>query len=212
MKSILTLVVFGLVAGTAQAATSYDYRNDAKKIERAIDQGDLAGQTEIALDNLIATGVRALRADGKNKEADRIELEWKLHFQNTFAATWDLGDHAPIFPWLEKVYKDLEKFLGEGMMRSWSLYDLHVLNLALPVVFNPMGKDWDRAEYRKHFVPLAGVITFWGVYYGCRYVIPWQMLARICSPAAGAARWWMESSAGFRLADRVYSQFVTATL
>jgi hypothetical protein len=208
---VLGLVALGMISVSAQAATEagYDSRTEAERIATAIDQGGLGEETNNALNAIIKAAIRALHRKGQHQEAERIEREWKAQSAYWAAGAWDLGDHAPLIPWLQKVYLRLEKVLGEALMRSLRLYDLHVLNHALPVVFNPSGRDWDRVEYRKHFVPLAGVVTYWGTYLGCQYVVKSPKWGRICDPAAGWARWWMEYSVGRGLSDRVYRQFVS---
>ena len=211
MRLFLASVLFvGMTTTISPAkAADYDYRPDAKRITLSIDQGGLIEETQGAMDSLVAQGVAALRAQGQNQQADRIAREWKLHLHTWMQGGWDLGDHDPLLPWLRKTYLDMEKYLGAGLMAALYLTDIHILNHAIPIVFNPRGRDWDRAEYRKHFVPMAGVITYWGTFLGCRFATDWAFLQSICRPAANAAKWWMTSYAGASLSDRVYRQFVS---
>jgi hypothetical protein len=206
MKWVLGFLFLVGATPSFAANPKYDPRPDVKRITEAIENGQLKEQALTAVDSLLITGGEELRARGESALADKLASEWQY-----YAWSWDLGDHAPIWPWLRDTYEQLTKILGERTMKRLHLTDLHILNHALPVVINPRGRDWDRAEYRKHFVPLVAVISYWGTYLGCRYVIEWTFLRKVCNPAAGAARWWMETKVGPGLSDRVYRHYVVAS-
>jgi hypothetical protein len=201
MKLVLGLLILGVVSQTH--AADYDHRPDVERITRSIDMGGLTDEMQTAIDSLVTTGTEEMRARGAVIVADRIAGEWQRYFRR-----WDLGDHAPLIPMLRNTYLQMEKVLGKARMKKLHLTDIHIINHALPVVLNPKGRDWDRVEYRKHFVPFAGVLTYWGIYLACRYFVDQSSLVKICKPAAGAGRWWMTTSLAPRLSDRVYRQFV----
>lgn len=210
MKGLLSVLVLGTVAIGARAfafghATSYDYRPEVQRITRSFEAGGTVQEVQRAMDSLLSTAIAHLRARGKNKEADDIAREW-LQFRPQLANR-NLGDHDPLFPWLRKTYQILEILLGSRTMKQYRLTDLNILNFALPVVLNPAGKGWDRTEYRKHFVPLAGVTTYWSAYLGCRAIIEWELLQQICDPAATAAGWLMEKTIAPTLSDKIYGHF-----
>lgn len=204
MKFFLGLLVLGTVStARAEALPKYDPFPDAERVVRSIEDGGLADEVMATVDNLLVVGTEQLKLKGHTEVAEQIFTQWQF-----LARRWDLGDHAPLLPFLSNAYTKMEKFLGKGIMRSLYLTDLHIINHALPVVMNPKSRDWDRAEYKKHFVPLFSVIAYWGTYFGCRAAIDWTFLSKVCKPAAGVARWWMTKYAGPALSDRVYRFFV----
>ncbi len=210
MKGLLSVLVLGsLVVGTQALAfgnaTTFDYRPEVARLTRSLEMGGTIQEVQRALDSLLSTAIAHLRARGKNKEADDIALEWQQYRPQL--ARRNLGDHDPLFPWLRRTYQVLEILLGSRTMKQYRLTDLNTLNFALPVVLNPEGKGWDRTEYRKHFVPLAGITTYWSTFLGCRAVIEWSLLQRVCGPAASAAGWLMETTIAPTLSDKVYGHF-----
>jgi len=207
MRLITGLLVLGAVSfARAESAPKYDPKPDVERIVRSVEQGGLAEEMQTAIESLLTAGVDEMRLRGHVAEADRITGEWQF-----LARRWDLGDHAPLVPFLRDAYLKMEKVLGKGIMKRLFLTDLYIINQALPVVMHPASNQWDRAEYRKHFVPLLSVVTYWGTYFGCRLAIDWAWLSKVCSPAASLARWWMTTSIGPKLADRVYKRFVRPT-
>lgn len=186
----------------------YDYRKDMDRIARDLHDGAIPEQVRTAMDGLIAVGIDELRKEGRHEQADRIEREWQGQARAWVLSAWDLGDHAPLFDWLKKLYDDMETLLSRTVMNALRLTDLRIINHALPVVLNPWSRQWDKVEWRKHFVPLAGVIAYWGTLWSCRALVDWNFLRPICGPAARLARGHMVSSLGPWLSDRIYRQLV----
>lgn len=198
------LLCFLLLGSGLQAhASSYDAGKDVDRVAHAIESGEVAEQAQTAIDSMILTGVEELRKEGRKAEATRIMKKWRV-LRDRMLNRWALGDHRPLFLWLKRLYTSLESALGTRVMGYLHLTDIHILNHALPVVFNPHSRDWDRVEYRKHFVPLLGVLTYWTSYLGCRAAVDWAFLERICAPAARWARGYMMRSVGPRLSDGLY--------
>ncbi|NDD91477.1 hypothetical protein EBZ37_05270, partial [bacterium] len=65
------------------------------------------------------------------------------------------------------------------------------------------GDSWDKEEYRKHFVPFSGVVTYWSVNVSCR-VWAVGLWARGCGIAAAVSRFSMEKWISPRVSDRIY--------
>ncbi len=207
MRLITGLLFLGSVSfAQAETQPKYDPKPDVERIVRSVEDGGLAEEMQIAIESLLTKGADEMKVRGHVAEADLMSNDWQF-----IARRWDIGDHKALVPFLRNAYVKMEKFLGKSAMRRLYLTDLNIINLALPVVMNPMSNQWDRAEYRKHFVPLLSVVTYWGTYFGCRALIEWTFLSKVCNPAAGLARWWMTTSIGPKLADRVYKSFVRPT-
>jgi len=104
----------------------------------------------------------------------------------------DLGDHSPLFPWLNDFIGKLALKYGALIFSLPIIKDIQTLNFAIPVVFAPHG-TWqaagvdNRIEYRKHFIPFANLITYYVTLYGCNYELKLHgltSLKKVCSKAA----------------------------
>jgi hypothetical protein len=113
----------------------------------------------------------------------------------------DLGDHPPLFPWLNDYIAKLADKYGSSIVYALPIIkDIQTLNFAIPVVFSPRGGKWEvngvdsRIEYRKHFIPFANIITYYVTLYGCKYEIKkhgMEDLKKICSQAATKLEFYM---------------------
>jgi hypothetical protein len=140
----------------------------------SLDIHEVAKKNDEALDRIICTAVKVLRAKGHGDEANKLQQE---HGESYATAVSDLcsgvvrtgiGDHRPLSEWLARVYDKLESKLGKFVMEATRLKDIKIFNYCIPVVFNPKGdpkinplKAWGLDEYAVHFVALISVIAYW---------------------------------------------------
>jgi hypothetical protein len=150
----------------------------------AVEQGRLAERTNFALNALIRLAAHKLRQRGYRTKAKQLVYEWE-HRWNGYLMRRDLGDHRPLSQWLAEKYAMIEAILGENLCKLLRLYDIKVINYAIPVVFSCVDKV-DEAEYGRHFVPLSGVVVFWTSFFVC-VGATWGTGFLFCSPLAMGA-------------------------
>lgn len=177
------------------------------------------------LDKLVREGFEDLEAAGDTALAEQLAHEWNANYVGQLEAialglpldtSKNLGDHPPLSMWVENYYKLLAA-RTRGMIRQVRIIeDLHKMNFALAVVFHPkgswqaeyVGKEW--IEYRRHFIPMANIITYWGSYFGCRYVtvkVPeLKQMKRYCKKIAGKLEWAMGQYVAPKLSDAVFKR------
>ncbi len=179
------------------------------------DQALLRSQTQNAIAALVAESARILRADGDEADAVRLETEWRDHYSGYFIAGLDIldvGDFAPLNVWFADTYKHLRDRFGSRISTFRILDDLNTLNYTIPVVFQPRGNQrtnetWDANEYRMHFVPFAGVVTYWGTYGGCELAFRARPeINKYCKRAANLLSRGMVQFVAPKLADRLYKR------
>lgn len=104
----------------------------------------------------------------------------------------DLGDHDPLFPWINTFLAQMSEKYGSIIMTLPIVKDIQMLNYAIPVVFQPHG-TWqsssvdNRIEYRKHFIPFANLVTYYVTRYGCEYALAHYGMSdmkKVCPKAA----------------------------
>lgn len=177
----LVCLIGGLgFAWTARA--SYSPIRELRAVRVDLAQGNLPKRTDQAIDALIKVAVVDLRARGHDHEADEIEgayfdrFEGFLEIHAAGRGFLDLGDHKPLSDWLAGVTEILRLLLGDTVMKMTHLDDLRILNYAIPVVFSPCTPEWhDRLEYKKHFVPLSGVLAYWSLWVACKVAGGWSI-------------------------------------
>lgn len=141
-----------------------------------------------------------LRADFNDQAlANELISNWEVTSPRFAGAltmrTIDLGDHAPLFPWIDQFLKRASDRLGTIIYTLQIVKDIQTLNYALPIVFAPRGawqtdgavEDVDlRIEYRKHFIPFANLVTYYVTFYRCQYASKKAglNLTKICKLAA----------------------------
>jgi hypothetical protein len=205
------------------APMSVQEREDVVE-QLAIDMQDLqkaAIRTDAALNRIVRYASVVLKRRGNIVMSKRIVFEYQKFYQ--FAVTdyymgiqrTDLGDHPPLWQWLADWYDKIEDKLGERLMKILRLYDLKVLNYAIPVVFQPRGDRrtsplmaWGRDEYRLHFVPYGGVVAYWtawGVCVGATWGA--GIIAFICGPVGWGAEWVTVKYIAPPVSDFVYDSF-----
>lgn len=178
IKGLIVLgVVFSLTATTQVSAHERSAAEQSvdsiKKLITSYRNGDVKQGVENALNRMVSTGVDMLRAKGYKQDAQRFSHSWQA--MNVSRAL-DLGDHEPLNAWMANYYEVLAQRFGEGILKQLHLDDVLTLNYAIPVVFKPNGstkgamtETWDMTEYRKHFVPFSGIVTYWTSLGVCMY-------------------------------------------
>lgn len=160
---VLILVLFlSLISGPAIASSNEIQADlerssnfaEARAFGRAVRDGKLEERTRKAIENIIKASTAELRKHKAKKLADRIEDEYR-----TIYSSRALGDHQGV-QWLLKIHAEIEFVLGETICRALRTHDLWVLGMTIGVVFRCQD-NVDENEYKLHFVPLAGVISYW---------------------------------------------------
>jgi hypothetical protein len=138
-------------------------------VKQDLRNGRIVKRLHITLDVLIRTACKQLVVSGHSSEAQEILDGWESQWSHYVSRITprDLGDHAPLSKWLSVIYIVLDTLLTTTVMENLHLDDIHILNYAIPVVFSPCDPEWDKREYKLHFVPFAGVVTYWAVWAGC---------------------------------------------
>lgn len=160
-----------------------------------------------ALTTMIDTAAMALVENGQPAKANELRRQWSIVGAPLISPIDKLGDHRPMSDWLANVYRDLDHTLGTKTMQKLHLDDIFVVNYAVPVVIEPSGR-WNGAEYGRHFVPLAGVITFWTSYAACVGVIKGLPVKYgYCVKTSEVLKSGMLWAVAPRLSDYVYGKF-----
>lgn len=139
----------------------------AADFRREVEQGRLREKTNGALNAIVRFAVYKLKQKGYKKEAAKLLSEWQGQWDGYLVRMdRDLGDHKPLSKWLAEKYDMLELILGADVCHMLRLDDIKIINFAIPVVFACVD-NVDEAEYRKHFVPLAGTTIYWVSFFAC---------------------------------------------
>lgn len=183
--------------------TNRSARESAERLRDDLLKGRVGQRTNAALDAIISVSVQQLRASGYEQEAVRLQEEWESKWFGYVMRLRDLGDHAPLSLWLADVYNRLENLLGEQLMSWLHLDDIKIINYAIPVVFRPCNEEWDSAEYKLHFVPLSGVLAYWGAVIPC-WVATSGIASFLCSPLGMLSEHVMTRFLAPGISDRAY--------
>jgi hypothetical protein len=144
--------------------------------------------------------------------AAEASLLLSCNLQSCFS-TLDLGSHAPLSEKLACVYDAIESRIGHDRARSMRLSDIKTMNYGLPVTFQPRGDRragqeshrWDKLEYRRHFVPVAEALTYWGAYLECRRSTEGQPVGRsLCKRLARLVSQVVELRVAPLLSDKIF--------
>lgn len=188
-------------------------------------QGHTEGPANEALSLLVRDGLQAVKDSGDAKLASKLEKEWAGTYEPNLTllltaaasgiedlAILDLGDHPPLFAWLNQFYEILNK-KTMGIIKSIRIIeDIRILNFALPVVFSPKGKwklndgrDW--VEYRKHFIPFANIAIYWIAKKVCDRVVVGLpgLVKRLCGPVVNKIEWYMGRHLAPKISDWIYN-------
>jgi hypothetical protein len=228
MRTILILLsvftIFTTHAARAQLNDSdalqaaIDARNE---LVRALLTKDFTTPAHRGMDLAIREFARQIREEqGDVKLSRELLSRWEqtsLHFATAVSlAPTDLGDHDPLFPWINEFLGKMASKYGTIIYTLPIVKDILMVNYALPVVFKPRGgwqtdgrvEDVDnRIEYRKHFIPFANFVTYYTALISCRVVADRQgapQLKRLCSKAADKLRFVMGRYIAPRISDWVF--------
>lgn len=221
-RSITTLALaFVLALGCTKAfaddsvvqglQAAYD---SEQSIKGQMETGDVHGIAKLALDIIVYEGIKNLRAVGEIQLADQFESEWDNEISGSINPTpaglvdiMDIGDHDPLSPWLANFYVVLQQ-KTLGLVKAIQVVnDLNTLNYALGVVLHPNGAwrahtEYDRIEYRKHFIPFANIVTYWGSLEACKHFLP--KVSMVCSYGAEYLEKYMGRNIAPVLSDKVF--------
>lgn len=231
--AIAALVLFA-VTGQVRAASAtetpgiVDAYNAEQVILQQFQSGNVAEPSQQALNILVARGVSLLAENGEAPLAAQFEQEWQNTFTNYLPehivsdssqasgfTILDIGDHDPLSPWLAKFHDTLAAKTNGVIDGIPIIYDIFTMNYALGVVLHPKLKTWksgetqaDEWEYRKHFIPMANIVTYWTVLEACNYVAATKFPAakQFCSPAADKLKFLMGRYWAPKLSDVVYEK------
>lgn len=159
----------------------------------------LARATDISIERAMETGFGELRRHGYLSEAERLERQFE-EFRGSVSREYskrDIGSFEPLSLYLAMAY-ELMSFKLEcnipgkiDICQIKHLTDIKTLNFCIPVVFQPCGQAWKKADYKDHFAGdahysgLFPVTVFWGCI-GGTFSSGWTL---ICTPAEfGAER------------------------
>jgi hypothetical protein len=176
--------------------------------------GVVATSAQNALNVMVARGIQILRDIGEGAAADQFESEWNSQFTNYLTTNLlfahELGDHEPLLPWLANYYNVLNA-KTDGIIKAVQIVqDINTMNYALGVVLRPNGSwrtytDYDRIEYRKHFIPMADIITYWTSLELCKHYIT-GLGKQVCGKGATELETLMGRYVAPELSDYVWAR------
>lgn len=162
----------------------------ANEFKSEVENQRLRKKTNQSLDAIIHLAAYKLKRVGKKKEAERLLKEWKEQY-SLYLEIRDLGDHKPLSDWLAAQYQIWVFWLSKDVVHMLRLDDINVINFAIPIVFSCLD-NVDQDEYRKHFVPLMKVTSFWVSFWTC-VAYTWGTGFLYCSPIAMGVEYLTEA-------------------
>lgn len=173
---------------------------------------------EAVLNRIVDANLDALAREGHGDLAARHREIWERRFAKSLTRRLSaMGDHDPLSLYLVDLYEVLSKTLGEKSKYAAILKDLNSMNFAIPVVFAPRG-DWrtkkdsraDRAEYGVHFVPFAGILTYYASLSACQQAAASKGLGKLgkmlCPKIALRLEAEMSKRLAPKLADYIFNR------
>lgn len=160
----------------------------------------------------VAEAQELLQQWGDDNGVSQFQMAFAYQTEMAFAKD-DLGDHAPLFAWLEKYILKLEDKYGALISKLPIVVNIRTINFALPVVFTPASSKWqlagqdNRIEYRKHFIPFANLITYYGSLYACNVVTVksgMPQLKKLCKKAAEKLQFVMGRYIAAHISDFIF--------
>lgn len=181
------------------------YGNVESRLRSSIHHGkgliSLAADTDSALEGIIEETIGVLRENGEEAIASDLEHTFNSEFKGYLereVSNRNIGDYLPLSNYLAIAYEVTSVALKCGIPGKYDICqathisDLKTLNYTIPVVFQPCGHQWGKADYEEHFAGDANyyglfpVTTFWGCL-GGTFSSGWTL---ICQPAE-----WLSSVA-----------------
>jgi hypothetical protein len=203
----------------AAMQAAIDVRNEFVRALQKKDFSEFAGKGMDGAIRLFAEQIRTQYSD--HLLATELIQKWEstlVLFQSRVLPKVDeLGDHAPMFPWINEFLAKMSSRYGTIIYNLPIVKDIQMVNYALPVVFHPHG-TWQqdgasqgidlRIEYRKHFIPFANLVTYYTTLVGCNYIAQRNgdpQLKRMCKPAAEKLRFAMGRYVAPVVSDWIYN-------
>lgn len=224
------MILLSVQTVSVSSAETSNFQGELKALEGALRGRDQVVQAmrkrdfvEIAhqsLDNAIRELAEDLRVRQDETMALELIASWEKNQFKIFSKDFnkDLGDHAPLFDWLEDFLIKMAAKYGDIILKLPLVQDIRTLNFAIPVAFAPKGawrlhmdsiNQADRIEYRKHFIPFANITTYYVSYYGCLYVVREQGLddnfKKLCKKAAEKLKFVMGRHIAPQVSDWLYT-------
>ena len=190
------------LSSTNKLKTPLYYANQAKY---EITHGQIRERTNLALDAIISVAYTQLKQNGHSEEAALLKEQWNNQWYGYLLRVRDIGDHDPLSQWLADTYQKLEDILGKEICEFLHLDDINTVNFALPVVFS-CTIAFHKGDYQMHFVPLSGVVTYWGTVLSC-WVFTSGIGSFFCSPLGMLTERLMVRYIAPGLSDRIYDTF-----
>lgn len=196
-----------------------DVRNDFVRALQRKDFTEFAGKGMDGAIRQFADQIRTRFSDEARASEliQRWEATYVLFQRRALPKMDELGDHAPMFPWINEFLAKMSSRYGTIIYNLPIVKDIQMVNYALTVVFHPRG-PWQqdgasqgidlRIEYRKHFIPFANLVTYYTALVGCNYVAQQQgdpQLKRMCKPAAEKLRFAMGRYVAPVVSDWIYN-------
>ncbi len=230
MAALVLVAVASPVLAHATTGTPgvVDAYNAGHLIQTQLNSGNIAEPAQKALNILVARGIANLAAAGETTLADQLDREWNSgfvdylprHLVADFASPYgvsfvDIGDHDPLSPWLAKFHDTLSEKTGGIIDGIRIVHDIFTMNYALGVVLHPKSTKWksgqaqeDEWEYRKHFIPMANIITYWVTLETCNYVAAkkFPQAKQLCDTAATKLEFYMGRYWAPKISDFVYEK------
>ena len=174
-------------------------------------------QSDRAVGRMISFAAFLLDRKGYTNDAIRLRGEYTTHYTHAVYYHYlgvqqvDLGDHKPLSQWLADWYDALDALLGPTVMEMTHLVDIKILNFAIPVVFHPkgyLGDSWDMKEYRNHFVPFSGAVSYWITWSVC-VGATWGAgaITFLCGPIAEVSKYIVVKRIAPTLSDKIYTHY-----
>lgn len=192
---------------------------------RALINRDYVDLARAGFDHAVKDLAAQLVEQGKIAESQELMQKWGhdggvSQFQMAFMfqtesllSKDDLGDHAPLFAWLEQYLVKLENKYGSIITKLPIIANIRMVNFALPVVFTPGSSRWqlasqdNRIEYRKHFIPFVNLVTYYGSLYACNVIAAksqYPQLKKLCKKAATKLQFAMGRYVAPHISDFIY--------
>ncbi|MBC7387430.1 MAG: hypothetical protein H7301_14860 [Cryobacterium sp.] len=217
-----SVAVSGICASSSAQASSFPGFSSSLSSRDDLVQDLAHGRVKEAaastLDHLVLASLDALEREGEPALAARYRKRWEKEFNHGLSIRLsEVGDHAPLSQFLATLYRVLSGTIGKKAEYAVLLADLNTMNYAIPVVFAPKG-EWrggrnagdDRDDYRDHFVPFAGIVTFYTTLGACQTLANSQGMgaigARLCPRAADVLNREMREKVAPKLSDYIFNR------
>jgi hypothetical protein len=191
---------------------------------QALQNKDYTGITHQAFDAAIQELAQSLRDQNDNAMADELLAKWQQSsFEGALSfamSNKDLGDHAPLFPWLEAFFTKMSNKYGTIILSLPIVQNIRTLNFAIPVVFSPRSSSWQsagvdpRIEYRKHFIPFANLVTYYASLVGCDLIVKKEgmgQLKQLCGKVATKLEFVMGRYIAPQISDWIFKEANSST-